>query len=155
MFQVWRGSLAFSLHIMVDSEKRPDTLPHCWSLTCFVSTSADISLVNITDSSLSGHSLLWDTLSSTLTRQYIKYNTNSLSWHSRTSRVWPNWILILPGQKKSVSCYTLWLILPEMVFRNRCHLSRLPSALLLLWWPEWKTSWSTCLNFSLGPSTGS
>lgn len=82
------GSLAFSLHITVDSEKRPDTLSHCQSLTCFVSTSAAVSLGNILDSSLSAHSLLQDIPWSAITRQCVEYNANSSPWHPRSSRIW-------------------------------------------------------------------
>lgn len=81
------GSLAFSLYITVDSEKRPDTLAHCQSLTCFVSTSAAISLDNILVS-LSDHSLLQDIPWSAVTRQCMEYNANSSPWHSRSSRIW-------------------------------------------------------------------
>ena len=69
------GSLAFSLYITVASEKCPDTLPHCQCLTCFVSTSADVALLDNWASSSSALSLFQDILWSAIIRQYIEYNT--------------------------------------------------------------------------------
>lgn len=77
------GILASSLHIMLGSEKCPDTLAHCQSLSSFVSNSADVSPVNILDSSSSAHSLLQGMLWSAVTRKRIEHNTNSFPWHSK------------------------------------------------------------------------
>lgn len=61
-----------------------------------------MSLVHVLDSPLSGHSLLQLIPWSTIIRQPSEYNANSLPWHPRSSRTWPNQILILLDQGKHI-----------------------------------------------------